>query len=78
MAIMCSSFADMMGLVAIARHGIPNLGSCDRTITPKHSKSTEWMKSNRIKVLGFMEFKNTYVQYIMLGKKGVTDHTAKC
>lgn len=59
MAIMCSSFADMMGLVAIARHGIPNLGSCDRTITPAqqiYNRMDEKQQNQGVGVYGVQKY----------------------
>lgn len=59
MAIMCSSFADMMGLVAIARHGIPNLGSCDRTITPAqqiYNRMDEKQQNQGVGVYGVKKY----------------------
>lgn len=79
MAIMCSSFADMMGLVAIARHGIPNLGSCDRTITPAqqiYNRMDEKQQNQGVGVHGVQKYICT-IHYVG-GGKGVTDHTAKC
>lgn len=70
MAIMCSSFADMMGLVAIARHGIPNLGSCDRTITPAqqiYNRMDEKQQNQGVGVYGVQKYICT-IHYVGGGK----------
>lgn len=49
----------MMGLVAIARHGIPNLGSCDRTITPAqqiYNRMDEKQQNQGVGVYGVQKY----------------------